>query len=412
MKNQRRSLAFTLVVVSGGLDGACTESGIALESGAPAPELIVRAVSDDSYDIPIQNVRIQIDDGPWVTTDASGTARFANVSGPYSIRAVHTYLSGADDQDRVTNVWIRHDLTDNPLRFLIDAPSVFERGCALSGRVLDRTASDSQLLIFGPGVVADSDPIGNEFAAIMPRRPNPTLLRVFEQQSNAIVGYGQQTVTLSAGQRCTDGGVDIGLRPVPRRSSTVSVRVPTALPTRQLFVSSGLDFGPGLFTVDVDRASRGDRSTFVLETVEVADGESFVAAHTDTTSVGFASTRVDLGPRRVLDITLSTPVELTAPADDARIDLGAPFQWMPSPNTMADALYEWRAFCASERSTGGTRYIRYRAVETSETEIEIPVIAGVRLTRGTTCTWLVVKVERPDEDTTRLASTNTRVFRL
>lgn len=359
-------------------------------------ELVVRTVSEYSG-LPMQDVRVQVDDQAWVTTDAEGKARFAAVTGSFTVR-IHQSFSAEGGAYRADKVWELRGRSGADVVVMVDGTPAPHHEGIVSGTVSGRSGSASSAVWVwisggargnghGGEVLARSDgtfdlPVAWEGA------PAATLtLRAVESDGASppgdYLGFGATVVTLSdTGIGASVSGVTLPLQPVTEATVTGTVSTPVIL--------SGAPSSSAVLAVfgefDHRRLGTGPSppSTFSLAVPQITGAAPWVGFIAGTAPASQHARRVELSSSAVA-FSLPDPVELLEPADAASIGPATTFRWGAGP---AGGTYALVVYC-SWSDGGVTRSVGFRGIETGSTSAALPAIPGLTMAAGAACDWQV-----------------------
>ena len=361
--------------------------------------LLIRTVSEYNPAIPVDNAIVKVDDGPWTPVDADGYVRVPDPGRPYTVQIYQTLTS--DLGTRFDDVWVRRDLTDNPLVQRLDGTHVDNPPCNISGRVRNQS-SRSTVHVAGISS-ADSTDRGGAFTVAHDVVPGRAILRATEIDSNGhVIAYGTAQTTIDASPPCDRGGVDILIGPVERRSVQVEVTVPPMAASAPVSTHAFVTFveGTRIFT----DSTTGERSPS-LEYFMVGTGTPNVFARvetevTDTTpepnfsfqprGALFLAFRDFDSSESELRLDMVATSTLVAPNHRATVDAPPIFEWREDRTTGKAYL---SVDCGGTKPDGKMFWINYRRIDATGGRAELPAIDGVTFPSGTTCLWSVVYQE-------------------
>jgi hypothetical protein len=362
--------------------------------------IVVRTVSDRTG-LGMAEIRVQVADQPWATTDADGKATFAAVSGTFTVR-VHqsiTYVpypedwilvvEGSSGSEVVVEVDGNFGLLSPP-----HLPPWYD--AEVSGSVVGWTQPTSastwvQVSYSGSWLtsyVANDGSFDLSFPFQAPA--TSVTLRAYEgdprdpYQLTRLFAYGSATVPVVKGGHTT--GPSVSLQPVVMGTveGTASVAAPLAGAEVRGWCSIGFGrYEPAaVFFAETTVTPAG----FSLPVASIQGGETSVTLLT-TRGGGRGSARQRRSvsvPATGVAFQLPAPAELLEPADAAFVDSTTVFRWNVSDTGGTSTLGLWCDWTADSipHSVG-------YSVSTTGSQATLPAIPGVAVPAGASCSWSV-----------------------
>ncbi|HEY8210473.1 MAG TPA: carboxypeptidase-like regulatory domain-containing protein [Myxococcaceae bacterium] len=359
--------------------------------------LVVQTISEYGGE-PIPGVQLQVDDQPWVVTNAEGRASFTPPGGRYTLRVLQpTDATSASGRRYVTWDLLEIDgPPGNPVVLQVEGTFVPHRQVSLSGTAGAVTDGEIILWLEGGGVVSGGTATTlvdgtYEMEAVQWEGGDGRKATLHALQRNGAafpathyLAYGSAPVTLRdlAGTGGRIEGVDMLLRPIEEAAVHGELAVPPAL-AGQAYASLSVKLAEGWTVVGLGPVA----GSFDVSVPQIpgAGGTSMSAW-----AVGSAQLDSEYGgqlrsvsPGASVAFDLPAPVELLEPADGTAIGADTVFRWSPHPSRGA---YDLHVQCHWTQN-GEEHDVNYRELETELTERSLPVFPGVEIPSGTSCTW-------------------------
>jgi hypothetical protein len=360
-------------------------------------EVVVRTVGPYNDNAPEAGVRVQINDGPWQTTNEEGETVFSDVTRPYSVMLAQNLdrevdrivlqLIDRDDDLLVLPVFTTGDGGEDPTHY-----------GSISGSIAGRSAKPGSSVLVFVRSMAEDDPVGEQLVPVVPEgdaftlpsvvwRGEPThsfTLHAIESEAKGFTAAGTTVATLSdpdgLGGTVTDAVLE--LVPVEQEVVRGTVAMPEGLDDRSADVELVFEEDSYVWVSGSSELSGGEFD-FAFPRIEGTTARLSFRAHDP--QVGGAS-QAELAltlPVEDLDVTLPVPVELVEPEPGAVVDADTVFRWTAVPGA---EIYSLSISCP---------YINYRTIETRDTQATLPAIPDLDLPRDQVCSWAVARFDGP-----------------
>lgn len=243
-RDRRQKLILPLIVIAAALAIAACSNG---DGDGP---MVVHTVSDMTG-APVAGVRVQVEDQPWVTTGADGTATFEAVSGPFTVRIHQSHSENS------TSIFaLRRRTGSEVIAEVSSGPSMF-LGAQVSGTVAGRSGPPSNsVLRVGVAPVRgwstwseiddyDSFDVDVPFRGASFESSATLVLHAWESDGASppghYYGFGDSaSLSLLYGDVIT--GVPLYLNPVTEGTVEGVLSLPAALASEKALVNLDLDF--------------------------------------------------------------------------------------------------------------------------------------------------------------------------
>lgn len=371
---------------------------VAATLGCADDALVIRTVSEYKPTVPVAGVQVQVDDLPWVETDASGEARFEAVASPYTVRLYQT-ATGRATGAQLDDAWVLIEQRDDPLVVGVDDAGIdSNRRVVISGSVIGLANEPDARIIGLDAGPDDSFEVSHSWNGPSPHQHSLRALQADQAEPpQRYMGFATLDMNVEAPlvtdpqSPGTHTGVSLEFAPVQQFQVTGRVTVPASMAVSvQANLSLVFDARSQLqgeqFLLGVDPLS-GPSATFDYVFPEVPGARARLAliAGTAPGPRGRAVREFAL-PSSDVDFQLAEPVQLVEPADQASVPADVTLRWTEAP-TGADR-YTVSLRCTGMRD-GVSHLVNFRAIETRATQASLPTMPGLELTPGTMCDWYV-----------------------
>lgn len=355
--------------------------------------IVITTVSEYGHS-PVAGVRVQLDDGEWLTTDESGRVAFDVAPEVYDLRI----FQRVDHGSRVAqDVWSLIDQTSAAMTVPVDGSTQPTHEGSITGSVSGTSGESTHVAVFG-GRFPDTGAVGTvaedgtfQLARFRWEGSSSQRFNLHALESNGgdlptrYTGFGTASVMLEDGGEGATATAEIDLAPVDETDVTGTVSVadgiaPSLRPSMTLTLPDGsrLTLGseaaltPGAFEFAIPDIG-GATVRLGFEAGDMLTGE-LVGPRSDYTAL------ITL-PASGLTVELPAAVVPIEPAEGATIEHSTRFRWEPLPG---GDHYGLSLACTW---AGGS--VNYRVVESSGPEVSLPEIPGLVIGAGARCAWSV-----------------------
>ena len=354
--------------------------------GGGGESVVVRTVTDRTG-APTAGVRVQVEDSPWVTTDAAGEASFEDIAEPFTVR-LH------EPDDAWDNVIVLGGRTGREVVAEVGGPGIPEwHSAAVSGTVSGR-AGDASDSIVRVGVAPYKDySIYVEAAAdstfdvsVLWREPpgvsSATLaLHAWEVDTATPPGhyYGfARSPAQTFVEREAVEGMNLSLEPVDEAIVDATISVPAGVTVAPL-MHLWLDYAPYEQLTVV--AEEIDPDPFSIVVPQVPDAESWLGVWAG------ARWHFRLIDGASSDLAFAPPAssELLAPAEGASLSAAPVFRWNPIEPGGISSLF---VSCSTPDAQSGAKFFITPDPADGD-QATLPTIDGVDIPAAATCSWSV-----------------------
>lgn len=398
----RLSLYLVLVVTAAGCsDGVCDG-------------LEVSTVSQINRFFPMPGIEVQLDGGPWQTTDEDGRTCFDGVTEAREALVYQRHTSPVSNR-RFDDVWRLDVRGQSTLTIPVD--NNYRPECALEV-ALEGGVGSAWVTTTSGGFQADG-----EVGELLVEPVDPTVVHAIEvetgESGDELFRYGVGSAeirdveaTTSTGETAPcSGGVRIEVAPVESRVVTATVELPEVFADTVLTAYTLVDFDG-----EVQRPDLSGESVPFATTLEsdgsvravypaIDDAEILLLVRTepqnpleDRLLPALAEVFTRVSSERPLEVTLPAPVEVVEPAAFATTsDPNVVFRWNQASNV---DRYLLMATCASylpgqyENPRNDALSFFVYTLETTDTQATLPTIPSLDLPDGSEveCDWSVDSV--------------------
>lgn len=343
---------------------------------------------------PVAGVRVQLDDGEWLTTDEDGRVVFDVTPQSYDLRI----FQRIDDGSTVSqDVWALTDQTSRTMTVPVDGSTQPTHEGSISGSVSGTSGESTHVAVFG-GRFPDTGAVGTvaedgtfQLARFRWEGSSSQRFNLHALESNGgdlptrYTGFGTASIMLEDGGEGASATAEIDLAPVDETDVTGTVTVadgiaPSLRPSMTLTLADG-----SRLTLGDEAALTPGAFEFAVPDIEGATlrlgfeaGDMVTGALTGPRSSYSALITL---PAKGLAVELPAAVVPIAPAEASTIEHSTRFRWEPLPG---GNHYGLSLTCTWE---GGN--VDYRVVETTDTEVSLPDIPDLVIGAGASCAWSV-----------------------
>ena len=356
-------------------------------SGADGERVLVRAVSERTG-APFADVRVQVDEEAWQTTDAAGEASFADISAPFVVR-LHETSNGWD------NVVVLEGRTGTEVVVEISGPGPTQfHSAGASGTIAGRAGASPDSIVrvgFAPlkdwSASLDASPDDSFDVGVTWREPATQTaatfaLHAWESDTAAppdhYYGFARSS-PLSFVENETISDVTLSLEAVEERTVEATVSLPAGAERSDQITRLWLSYAPYEQLTLVSDFFPPESFSIVVPSVPDAEAWLGVWANTrwHLRRIDLASTTVSLAPPAY--------PELLAPAEGATLSGSPLFRWTPIEPDGTSTLF---VSCSSPDTLSGTTFLITRD-PAEATEATLPTIPDVEIPATATCGWSV-----------------------
>ena len=350
-------------------------------------DVVVVAQSDFNVCARVQDVRVQVDDQPWVTTDANGEARFSGVQAPYTVRIHQTEASRINPTRLFHDVWVLIDQTTDRVEFQADGTST-SRGCRVAAQVRNRSSEAASLE--GGGLLPDAQDV---LPYLVSWSGEDTFLEslvayeVVRDSAGAPTSYPRfavETAVFRDAQRdtfddeCEPATVSVDLEPVDNVVAEGLIETPSAMTDPDVLMVTSLDR-----RLNLNSFNPAETTRYRAAVPRISGAETWVGAFAIEDQALSQQTRRVTGASGTTTVDFGLPdlVPVLLPTEGSTVSAATPITWTPATGP---GRYEVQVIAQFGDVMDDDSFVaNYRQIQTNTTEVIIPSLPELSLPAGT-----------------------------